>query len=293
MQTKRSMFKEYSGHLRCIYVCRKDRRILLNKRIVHDEEEQLRYSRIMLRLYTLLIIGLLTLLGMKIIDAYFDGINAQIESAAKMEQEAIMNQYRDLLEESVQFDYSTSYNLSSGNDMQIVSAHQIETTDPSAIYVDETPTEEIQVVEEESSIHESVETIPMDEMEFIYRVVEAEVTGTTYKWNGNYVDENEMLLSKIRVVQVFLNRVNDTSRFSDINSLYDAVSYPGASSTVASGRYLEVTVTDMTKQAVEIALNPDTPDYTDGALFFLANGATYNKYGEYLFTDAVGHSFFK
>ena len=298
MQTKRSMFKEHSGHLRCIYVCRKDKRVILNKKIIHDEEEQLRYSRIMLKLYTALIVGLFTLLGMKIIDTHFDRINAQIEAESKFEQEEIIERYRDMMSETVNFTYSsqmtgpTSVQVSLTEDIEHVSAHQIQTADPDAIYATgSVDTDVVDVIEQTNT--ESVDDISMDEMEFIYRVIEAEVTGTSYTWNGNYVGEDEMLMSKVRVCQVFLNRVNNTSKFSDITTLYEAVSQPGASSTVASGRYLRVTVTDLTKQAVEIALDPNTPDYTDGALFFLADGATYNKYGSYLFTDAVGHSFFK
>ena len=132
-----------------------------------------------------------------------------------------------------------------------------------------------------------------EELEFVERVVEAEVTGTTYRWNGKNVNEEQMLESKIRVVQVFLTRAENTERFSHVTTLYEAMSETGASSTVLSGRYLRVEVTDLTKEAVQIALDPNTVDLTDGALFFLADGATYNKYGSYLFTDDVGHSFFK
>lgn len=136
-------------------------------------------------------------------------------------------------------------------------------------------------------------SVTEEELIFIEQVVEAEVTGTTYKYNGQHVNEEEMLLSKIRVAQVFLNRVDDMERFSHITTLYEAVSEPGASSTVGSGRCYRVTVTNLTKEAVQIALDPSTEDLTDGALFFLANGAMHNKYGNYLFTDSVGHSFFK
>lgn len=148
----------------------------------------------------------------------------------------------------------------------------------------------------ESEMTEGVssrEILTEEQLEFVERVVEAEVTGTVYKWNGEHVDDDEMLKSKIRVVQVFLNRAEDTERFSKVTSLYEAISYPGASSTVRSGRYLDVEVTDLTREAVQIALDPNTEDLTDGALFFLSDGAKECKYGDYIFTDAVGHSFFK
>lgn len=128
--------------------------------------------------------------------------------------------------------------------------------------------------------------------EVLLRVVEAEVTGSGYRYKGNNVSEEEMLLSKIRVAQVFMNRVEDESKFSRITNLYDALTEKGATSTLLNGRYYEVTVCDLTKEAIRLALLKDTPDYTDGALFFNSCSTTI-KYGDYLFTDNVGHHFFK
>lgn len=132
-----------------------------------------------------------------------------------------------------------------------------------------------------------------DQLAFVEKVVEAEVTGTTYTYQGVPVTEDEMLLCKLRVAQVFLNRARDTTKFAHVDNIYEATAAPGASSTVSTGRYNRVRVTDLTRQAVQMALDPNQPDLTNGALFFLAFGAKSNPYGSYLFTDAVGHSFFR
>ncbi len=134
-------------------------------------------------------------------------------------------------------------------------------------------------------------TIDHNTMSILIRVVEAEVTGSSFRYKGNDVSYDELLKSKIRVAQVFMNRVEDQHGFKNIDSLYEALTYPGATSTFDDGRYYKVEITDITREAVRLALRADTPDYTDGALFF--NTGTSCKYGSYLFTDAVGHSFYK
>ena len=134
-------------------------------------------------------------------------------------------------------------------------------------------------------------TIDHNTMSILIRVVEAEVTGSSFRYKGNDVNYDELLKSKIRVAQVFMNRVEDQGEFKNITSLYQSLTYPGATSTFGDGRYYKVEITDITREAVRLALRADTPDYTDGALFF--NSGTSCKYGSYLFTDAVGHSFYK
>ena len=80
------------------------------------------------------------------------------------------------------------------------------------------------------------------------------------------------MLCKLRVAQVFMNRVEDNKKFKSINNLYEALTQPGATSTLIDGRYYEVEITDVTREAVHKALLKDTPDYTQGALFFNSLG---------------------
>lgn len=129
-------------------------------------------------------------------------------------------------------------------------------------------------------------------LEVLTRVTEAEVTGSNYSYNGKELTYDELLKSKIRVAQVFMNRVEDSKSFSYINDLYESLTYENASSTFKNGRYYEVDITDITKEAVRLALLKETPDYTDGALYF-ASGTTTSKYGDLIFVDDVGHAFFK
>ena len=131
-----------------------------------------------------------------------------------------------------------------------------------------------------------------DEYQILLRVVEAEVTGEKFTYNGTTVSTDDLLKAKVRVAQVFLNRVEDTNKFKEDNSLKDALLRPGATSTLIDGRYYDVTITDLTRKAVDIALLNETEDYTNNALFF-SSGTKYCAYGDWLFTDAVGHSFFK
>lgn len=254
-------------------------------------KEMIIYSTIMKYLWTALIISTILLLSMRIVDLYFYYVQDNIDvTEYELDQEVptSSDNVAKMDELLMVIEYGEGSNEQSFIDDQ----------PGNVMVVHELVADEIN--ETEDITDANIETLSSDayiytdeQMEFIERVVEAEVTGTTYRYAGKDVDEEEMLLAKIRVCQVFLNRVYDTERFSHITNLYESVTYPGASSTVGSGRYLKVTVTDLTKEAVQIALDPDTDDLTDGALFFLANGATYNKYGDYLFTDAVGHSFFK
>lgn len=126
----------------------------------------------------------------------------------------------------------------------------------------------------------------------LLRVVEAEVTGDSITKDGKKLTYDEMLQSKIRVAQVFMNRVEDNDSFKFIDSLYESLTYKNASSTFNDGRYYSVEITDITREAVDLALLASTKDYTEGALYF-SSGTTKNKYGDYIFTDDVGHSFFK
>ena len=121
-----------------------------------------------------------------------------------------------------------------------------------------------------------------DEYLAFAQIVEAEVTGDFI--NNPYVSYEDGLLSKVRVAQVILNR-------DFPNNILDVIYQKEAFSPVADGRMWSVTVTDTTREAINIALSPDTEDYTYGALYFRSD-STSCDYGYWLMTDPVGHSFF-
>ena len=126
--------------------------------------------------------------------------------------------------------------------------------------------------------------ITEDEFEEFVRVVEAEVTGD----NPFGVGYEEAFKSKLRVAQVILNRV-ESPRFP--NTVHDVIFQKNAFTPLVDGRYYSVEISDITIEACKIALRSATPDMTEQCLFF-SSGTTECKYGSYVFTDFVGHSFF-
>ena len=120
--------------------------------------------------------------------------------------------------------------------------------------------------------------------EFV-RVVEAEVTGEN-PFGLNYEDAFE---AKLHVAQVILNRV-ESPYFP--NTVHDVIFQKNAFTPLVDGRYWEVEISQVTIDACRYALLASTEDTTRGCEFF-SSGTKECKYGSYIFTDKVGHSFFQ
>ena len=127
--------------------------------------------------------------------------------------------------------------------------------------------------------------ITKKEFEEFVRVVEAEVTGE----NPFGVGYDEAFDSKLRVAQVILNRV-ESPYFPD--TVHDVIFQKNAFTPLVDGRYWEVEISQVTIDACRTALLSSTKDKTNGCEFF-SSGTKTCKYGSYIFTDSVGHSFFK
>ena len=162
--------------------------------------------------------------------------------------------------------------------------------------VDETE-EEGEDVQEESLDEEctyvpSVRyTVTEEEMNLLLCVVEAEVTGYDC-WIQRGLTHDQIINAKARVAQVFLNRVeNQGHDFADVATLEDALLQENATSTIKDGRITKVEVTEYTYEAVTKALDYQTEDLTQGALFFSSGNS--GRCGTKLFTDEVGHTFAK
>lgn len=116
----------------------------------------------------------------------------------------------------------------------------------------------------------------------MYKMVEAEATGGSYQ-------------SKLNVAHVIMNRVR-SDQFPD--TIDEVLFQKRQFSPLSDGRFNTVIVTDSTIEAVnEAILSKDT---TNGALFFMLrsksdskNVTWFDENLEYLFTDDLGHSFFK
>lgn len=113
-----------------------------------------------------------------------------------------------------------------------------------------------------------------EEWECLYRVARAEAGAWSKEAQKN-------------VVYVVLNRVN-SDKFP--NSIHDVVFEKGQFACIPDGHYFSVEISDFLIENVEEAYY----DYVEGesaaaALFFTLG--YFNR--EYLFTDEVGHNFFK
>lgn len=124
--------------------------------------------------------------------------------------------------------------------------------------------------------------ITPDELEMLYKMVEAECTGHD-------------ISSKKNVTHVILNRVMDIHFPSTIE---DVLFQENAFSPIGDNRYYEVEVTNETKQAVLESLYET--DTTEGALFFMyragssQNNVTwFDKNLKYIMKDSAGHEFFR
>lgn len=137
-----------------------------------------------------------------------------------------------------------------------------------------------------SQKHSLFLNLSLEEKEMLCRIVEAEVTGVSYR--GAY--GNEMLLSKFRVARVVINRVLDP-RFP--NSVEGVIYQRGQFTPIKDGRYYRVQITDMTRQAVDMALDSYFPDDIPGALYFNGGSGHKSRKLQLILTDAVGHKFYR
>ena len=113
-----------------------------------------------------------------------------------------------------------------------------------------------------------------EELDMLYRVVEAESYGWYYENHRN-------------VANVIFNRMK-----TGWGTLVEVLTQPNQFAVVTTGFYKTVIVSTETILAVEDAWQHD---YTNGALYF--NRSTTQSYADkhctYLFTDSCGHNFYK
>lgn len=157
--------------------------------------------------------------------------------------------------------------------------------EPEVTYESEEYIPTITIDRTEEVVSEYRYNITEEEFNEFVRVVEAEVTGT----NPFNVSYEEAFKCKLHVAQVILNRV-ESDLFPD--TVHDVIYQRNAFTPLLDGRYYTVDISQVTIEACKAALLASTPDTTNGAQFF-SSGTKECSYGYYLFTDEVGHSFFK
>jgi len=143
-------------------------------------------------------------------------------------------------------------------------------------------TEKAALIEFERDYYISNYDITTEEMEILYRIVEAEATGYGFE-------------EKLNVACVILNRVK-SDYFT--NSIKSVVFQDRQFSPIDDGRYWEVAITNSTIEAVNKALRTDYNAM--GALYFMNKAASdksnvswFERELTYLFTDGSGHSFWR
>lgn len=124
-----------------------------------------------------------------------------------------------------------------------------------------------------------------EEFDLFTRCVEAEVTGEEPKG----LTGDTAYYCKMHVAQVILNRI-ESPLFPDTMS--EVILQPYAFSPTVDGRFYTVEISDLTREVCRDALLATTYDTVDGCEFFRSD-SSYSPYGMYVFTDEVGHSFFK
>lgn len=116
------------------------------------------------------------------------------------------------------------------------------------------------------------------ELDLLFHIVETEVRGE------NNFDE------KVNVANVIFNRIKHEDFPTNLTDIL--TEYPQFSSYI-NGEYKNVTVTETTILACEYAFQ--FQDTTNGALWFdsTRGNSWADRNREYIFTDNVGHSFYK
>lgn len=130
--------------------------------------------------------------------------------------------------------------------------------------------------------------ISNNEKEILCRIVEAEVTGYG---NAYKISDEEMRNCKFRVARVVLNRIK-SQRFSG-KTVESIVFAKNQFSPLIDGRYYRVNITNLTREAVEMALDASNQDNIPGGTFFTSGKGFSNSKLELICTDAVGHKFYR
>ena len=120
-----------------------------------------------------------------------------------------------------------------------------------------------------------------EELRFLFEIVEAEVTG----------DRN--FIPKVNVASSIFNRlyIDYNNNFPD--TLIGILKEPKQFSSYSDGRYKKVEVTQTTILACEYAFQ--IKNTVNGALYFdsCKGGSWASRNKKHIFTDSVGHSFYK
>ena len=112
-----------------------------------------------------------------------------------------------------------------------------------------------------------------EELELLFRVVEAEATEGTF-------------IEKANVASVIFNRLEHDEFGDELSDVLVKKQF----SSISDGRYLKVDITEDAVLACEYAF--EIQDTTNGSLYFEKGTNVHSSYADYLFTDDIGHDFY-
>ena len=164
-----------------------------------------------------------------------------------------------------------------------------ETTTENAIEQIDIPIVEAPIEEDNSLFAQLTD----EEWNFLYRIAVCEAGNwcETYTECGNCSRCEDAKEGQKNIVYVILNRLNNPNFPKTIK---DIVCAKSQFSVVNSDRFYNVVISDYCKANVQEAVKDyQTGVSAQGALYFNSISPDYWSYAEYLFTDAVGHYFFK
>lgn len=151
----------------------------------------------------------------------------------------------------------------------------------------------ISETEQETEVdHSPYKGIELSEEEFneFCQMVEAEVTGDSPDHFRGNPTELQIWWAKLRCARCILNRIASPEFPNDMHSV---LFQPGQFAPVSDGRYWDIEVTEMTKNACRAALDSAQHDDVPNVLFFRMGHWTSKSAKEHFIkTDALGISYY-
>ena len=164
-----------------------------------------------------------------------------------------------------------------------------ETTTESATKQIDTPIVEVSIEEDNSLFAQLTD----EEWDVLYRAARCEAGGwcETYTECGNCSRCADAKEGQKNIVYVILNRLNNPDFPKTVT---DIVFSESQFAVVNSDSFYNIVISDYCKANVQEAVKDyQTGISAQGALYFNSISSDYWNYAEYLFTDSVGHYFFK
>ena len=126
-----------------------------------------------------------------------------------------------------------------------------------------------------------------EEYQMMLKLVEAEVTGDHRDYKKSVTDE-EVLMSKVRVARVILNRWASPEW---PNTLKGVMKQKHQFTPFSDGRYYDMRPTDLTRKAIEMAFDSRVTTEADSAYYFRMGNGNW-KSSNCIYRDAIGVGYY-